>query len=252
VHSIAIQVPKTDLTVDHKHPSKETDAHSVIGVWAATSRRSARIFNADKHAYEGHGPWQQVSRLGNPLFNEVVVPMAHKDQWNTDHPAGDKAYAKYVAHPELAKLLPVLYPHVFPHLANYNKERKDLEAILLTGIPAGVVHGFQNTTGPVLSDMLRLNMAIKPASNPSRYGLIGGDASGFPNGRRPVDDVVAIELRAIAGATIPLVDPSYKPDKAAAQLTDGTHNTNSGYLKHFPYLGTPAGGYQTAPGKPKS
>ena len=74
--------------------------------------------------------------------------------------------------------------------------------------------------------------------------------AGFPNGRRVSDDVVAIELRAVAGATIPLVDPSYTPDAAAGQLTDGTTNTNAAYLDHFPYLGTPAGGYQTMPGTP--
>jgi hypothetical protein len=209
------------------------------------------MFDKAEGRYRGHGPWEQVSRLGNPLFNEVITPMGDKDRWNHTHPHGDRQFAKYVAHPELAKLLPALYPGVFPHLAKYNKPRVDLEAILLTGIPAGVVPGFQNTTGPVLADMLRLNMAIKPSDKPSKFGLLGGDASGFPNGRRVMDDIVAIELRAIAGATIPLVDKSYKPDKAAGELTDGTHNTNSPYLNHFPYLGTPGGGYQTKPGTTK-
>jgi hypothetical protein len=80
--------------------------------------------------------------------------------------------------------------------------------------------------------------------------LIAGDPAGFPNGRRVVDDVVAIELRVIAGATIPLVDPSFTPDANAAKLTDGTTNTNPPYLNSFPYLGTPAGGYQTKPAVP--
>jgi hypothetical protein len=182
------------------------------------------------------------------LFNEVIVPMAHKDAWNADRPRQDHDYAKYVNHPELAKLLPVLYPGVFPHLAAYHKPRADLNAILLTGIPTGVVPGFQNYTGAIESDMLRLNLAIPPASSPDSLGLLGGDAAGFPNGRRIGDDVVAIELRAVAGVTIPLVDPSYTPDGAAGLLTDGTSDTNGGTTATFPYLGDPLGGFQTQPG----
>ena len=141
----------------------------------------------------------------------------------------------------------------FPNLAalvQSGKPRADLEAILLTGLPAGIVAGFQNNTGPVLADMLRLNLAIPPATSPNVLGLIGGDPGGFPNGRRVIDDVVTVELRAVAGATIPLVDPSFTPDGAASAVTDGTANTNAPYLDTFPYLGTPAGGYQTTPGTP--
>ncbi len=176
--------------------------------------------------------------------------MAHKDHWNHAHPHGDSEFAKYVAHPELAGLLPVLYPGVFPNLAKYKKPRADLEAILLTGIPAGVVPGFQNYTGPVPPTCSGSTWPSRRRDKPSKFGLLGGDAAGFPNGRRVIDDVVTIELRAIAGATIPLVDRSYTPDAAAGALTDGTHNTNAPYLKHFPYLGTPAGGFQTTPGTP--
>ena len=120
--------------------------------------------------YVGHGPWEQVSRLGNPLFNEVITPMAHKDAWNARRPKGDAAFAKYVNHPELARLLPVLYPGVFPHLAAYHKARADLNAILLTGIPSGVVPGSRTSPGPVESDMLRLNLAIPPAQQPQQPG----------------------------------------------------------------------------------
>src|SRR5262249_47764242 len=102
-----------------------------------------------------------------------------------------------------------------PHLAAYSKARADLVAILLTGIPGGIVPGFPgNFTGKSPADQLRLNMAVAPASSPSRLGLLGGDISGFPNGRRVADDVVTIEIRAVGGATIPLVDPSYSPDAA--------------------------------------
>jgi hypothetical protein len=142
----------------------------------------------------------------------------------------------------------VLYPGVFPNLAKYGKARADLNAILLTGIPEGVVPGFQNYTGPVEADMLRLNVAIPPSAKPNNLGLIGGDAAGFPNGRRLNDDVVTVELRAIAGATIPLVDPPYKPDPASAGITDGTTNNNGDLLDHFPYVSPPNGGYEWRPG----
>jgi hypothetical protein len=192
------------------------------------------------------------------LVNEVLIPLGKKDCWNTQPPAGDKQFESYVSNPELAGLLNVLYPGVFPNLASYSasgKPRDDLVAILLTGIPAGVVPGFQNYTGPNPADMLRLNMSIPPASKPSNLGLIGGDAAGYPNGRRVFDDVVTIELRAIAGVTLPLVDPSYKPDGAAGLVTDGltsgptdlTAQGTESYLSTFPYLGIPHSGYSEPP-----
>ena len=133
-------------------------------MWATASRQKSRIFDKPTGKYIGTGPWVQVSRLGNPLFNEVIVPMAEKDEWNARHPSGDSKYTKYVNKPELAGLLPVLYPSVFPKLAAYKKDRADLNAILMTGIPAGVVPGFQNYTGPTQADMLRLNLAIPPTA----------------------------------------------------------------------------------------
>jgi hypothetical protein len=248
VHSIVLQVPIAELTRKGDRPTDAMAEDAVIGVWASASRRASRIFDKSTGSYVGHGPWEQVSRLGNPLVNEAIIPMAYKDSWNARQPADDSAFAKYVNHPELAGLLPVLYPGVFPHLAAYHKARADLHAILLTGIPAGVVPGFQNFTGPTEADMLRLNVAIPPASSPNSLGLLGGDAAGFPNGRRIGDDVVAIELRAIAGVTLPLVDPSFTPDGAAGVLTDGTTDTNGGTSSVFPFLGDPGGGYQTEPG----
>jgi hypothetical protein len=186
----------------------------------------------------------QVSRLGNPLFNEVIVPMGDKDRWNALDPHDDGQFAKYVARPELAKLLPMLYPNEFPHLAAINADRADLLALLLTGIPAGIVPGFQNFTGPTQADMLRLNMAIPPSNSPNPLGLIGGDAAGFPNGRRLADDVVTVELRAIAGATYSLVQPSYVPDAAVGAIQDGTFgNPGRVLLPAFPYVGTPYDGY---------
>ncbi|MGA9747438.1 MAG: DUF4331 domain-containing protein [Nocardioides sp.] len=249
VHSIALQVPIKQLTRGKGIPKNPLKRRAVIGVWATASRRKSRMIDPQTGKTRGMGPWQQVSRLGNPLFNEVITPMAEKDEWNVRAPAGDKRYQKYVYKPELAKLLPALYPGVFPNLAKYNKPRADLHAILLTGIPEGVVPGFQNFTGATPADMLRLNVAIPPSDNPNNLGLVAGDAAGFPNGRRVADDVTTIELRAIAGLTIPLVDPDFTPDGAASGVTDGTENTNPDYLKGFPFLGHPNGGYQTTPGE---
>jgi hypothetical protein len=192
----------------------------------------------------------QVSRLGNPLFNEVIVPMSDKDRWNALPPSADDEFLKYVLHPELAALLPVLYPGVFPNLAAYTKARADLAAILLTGIPTGVVPGFQNFTGNKPADLLRLNLAIPPTATPNTFGILGGDLAGFPNGRRVTDDIIAIELRAIAGAVLPLVDNTFTADPAAAILTDGTVDDNQPFLDHFPYLGTPNSGSEVRPGTP--
>jgi len=252
VHSIAIEVPIKEVTRNGNVPSDASDAGAVIGVWTSAKRQKSRMFNDATAKYESKGPWEQVSRLGNPLVNEVLIPMADKDKWNHTAPRFDSRFARYVNKPELAVLLPVLYPGVFPNLAKYGKDRADLNAILMTGIPSGVVPGFQNYTGPVESDMLRLNLAIKPTAKPNNLGLVAGDAQGFPNGRRIDDDVVTIELRAIAGLTLPLVDPSFTPDGAASAIEDGTTNTNAKATNTFPYLGLPGSGYDTTQGKTKA
>ncbi|MBV9807093.1 MAG: DUF4331 domain-containing protein [Solirubrobacterales bacterium] len=246
VHSIALNVPKSDLTRNGSDPTNPTSENAVVGVWASASRQAATIRWESPSGLDA-GDWVQVSRLGNPLFNEVLVGMGSKDTWNSLPPAADSQFAHGVRHPELQTLLPVLYPGVFPNLAKYSAPRADLVAILLTGIPSGIVPGFQNYTGSKLADMLRLNLAIPPAAKPNPLGIVGGDLAGFPNGRRVFDDVVSVELRAIAGATIPLVDKSFTPDKAATLLTDGLDQSSTRYLSQFPYLGTPQGGYQTAP-----
>ena len=203
VHSIALQVPISELTGPGTHTAD--DPHAVIGVWTTASRQKVRIWD-------------------------------------------DQTFLSYVAHPELAALLPALYPGQFPHLATLassGKSRADLIAILLTGLPSGLIPGFQNNTGNVLADMLRLNTAIPPASSPNPLGLVGGDPAGFPNGRRVFDDVVTVELRAVAGLVYPLVDPSYKPDAAVSAITDGLgpSSVSSPYLAKFPYLGLPYSGF---------
>lgn len=260
VHTLALQVPITDLTADGSRPTDVFSPKAVIGVWATASRSRARILQDHDGTVHEVGGWVQVSRLANPLVNEILNPMAVKDRWNALPPDEDHLFAQYVLHPELAALISeVLYPSAFPHLRAYvqaNKPRADLAAILLTGIPRGVVPGFQNFTGPVQADLVRLNVAVPPTptgkQNP--IGLVAGDPAGFPNGRRPLDDVAAIELKAVAGATIPLVDHSFTPDPTALLLNDGTTADNAPYgapfLPHFPYLSNPNSGFTTTPGRP--
>ncbi len=241
VHSISLQVPTSKVTANGR---------PTIGVWTTASRRRVSILDSGQTVHSG--PFTQVSRMANPLFNEVLIPISKKDYWNTQPPEHDKQFASYVAHPELAGLLPVLYPGVFPNLAKLDAAktaRADLEAILLTGIPTGIIKGFTNYTGPVQADLLRLNTSIPPAKKPNVFGLLGGDAAGFPNGRRVFDDVVSVELRAIAGVTYPLIDPKYTPDANAGKLTDGLGPSDVGdsYLSSFPYLGVPYDGYHHPP-----
>jgi hypothetical protein len=254
VHSLALQVPIENLMSPWRwRPNRP----SVIGVWTTASRQKVKIYEGQNGAVFNSGPFVQVSRLGNPLFNEVLIPLSLKDTWNAQPPSADQQFAPYVSTPQLGTLLPGLFPGVFPNLAAFNATnapRADLLAILLTGIPSTVVPGFAgNYTGPTQADMLRLNMSIPPAA-PGKFsnlGLVGGDVAGFPNGRRVQDDVATIELRAIAGATLPLVDPGYTPDGAAGGIsmgltsgpTDPAALNDENYLPNFPYLGTPHSGY---------
>ncbi|MGH9076560.1 MAG: DUF4331 domain-containing protein, partial [Acidimicrobiales bacterium] len=249
VNTIAIQVPKKLLTADGSTPTDPTKSSSVIGVFASASRQMGRVYDSQNSGrIVDSGPFVQVSRLGNPLFNEVLVPLGKKDLWNSRDPNGDSAFLARVQTPELVGLLAKLYPGVFPNLAAYHKPRADLVAILLTGIPSGVVPGFQNNTGSTQADLLRLNMAVAPSANPNNLGLLANDAAGFPNGRRILDDVTTIELRALAGAALPLVDKSFTPDAAVSKLTTGVSNTNNPPLDIFPYMGVPNAGFDVTPG----
>jgi hypothetical protein len=256
VHTIAIQIPTAQLTATGSAPTDPASPSSVVGVWTSARRQRATVIEAGTGTTTSAGPFVQVSRLGNPLFNEVLVPISQKDYWNSQPPAADSQFASLVANPELAQLLPVLYPGVFPSLAAYNAgspDRADLLAILLTGIPSGVVPGFQNFTGTTQADMLRLNLAVAPTPRPSasNLGLVGGDPGGFPNGRRVFDDVVTIELRALAGVVLGLVDASFTADAAAGVISEGltsgasdlTARHDEQYLHAFPYLGVPHSGF---------
>jgi hypothetical protein len=257
VHSIALQVPITQLTKGGSMPSAYTDPNSTIGVWTTASRQKTKIYG---HHKGNTGPWMQVSRLGNPLINEVIIPMGKKDGWNSDAPKDDSQYSKFYDHPGLAGLLNVLYPGAFPNLAAYTavaaNTRPDLDAVLLTGVPP-LFPGFQNYTGKTKADMLRLNVAIAPTATASAsiLGVVGGDNAGFPNGRRVFDDVVSIELKAVAGALLGAVVPTYTPDGAAGLLYDVGGPTAEPakvadlaafgltYGSSFPYLADPWDGF---------
>jgi hypothetical protein len=268
VHSIAIQVPIPALAKGGVTPTNVTSSDSVVGVWTTASRQTATMRNSTgTPTYSG--PYVQVSRLANPLFNEVLVPLAQKDYWNASPPSGDKTYAPGVDQPVLAVLLPTLFPGAFPNLQAYNNEiangtkplkRADLDAILLTGIPAATLGNLLTTyTGSTKADLLRLNLAVPPTSTTaktfSNLGIVGGDVAGFPNGRRVYDDVTTIELQAIAGLTIPLIDDTYVVDTSVKSgevtpglttgATDVTAEGSVKYLTSFPYLGTPHSGYET-------
>ncbi|MGH9076159.1 MAG: DUF4331 domain-containing protein [Acidimicrobiales bacterium] len=259
VHSIALKIPISSLTSTGTMPSGPGDPTAVIGVYTTASRQASRVYNSDgKGAVLDTGGFVQVSRLGSPLVNEVVVPMALKDYFNSQPPANDSQFAAAVEHPALQGLLPVLYPGAFPNLVAYTKPRVDLVAIFATGIPGAVIGApFGAGTyqgGKVIAEMLRLNMGIAATGSggtgTSNLGLLGGDLAGFPNGRRVTDDVVTIELKAVAGATIPLVDKTFTPDKAVALVSQGVTATPRAYKAAFPYLADPHGGFNNPPSTP--
>jgi hypothetical protein len=217
----------------------------VIGVWATSSRRTTTVIRPGvgrRPAGElNAGSFKQVSRLGEPLVNEVVIPIKLKDTFNASQPENDAQFASYVADPQLAQLLKAVFGISIPPAP-----RNDLVAIFATGIPVNAVTGPNYTT--FLSDgkpheMMRLNVAIAPSSSPSRLGLLGGDVAGFPNGRRVFDDVTDIELRAVAGGTPFTPATNVAPNNT---LGDGVSNNDVPYLTRFPYLGVPHSGNSTS------
>lgn len=244
VSTIAIEVPIHELTRTGAVPSGPTASDAVIGVWSTSSRQKISVLRSS--AFENSedpltvGPYQQVSRLGSPLVNELVIPLKLKDSFNRSTPAGDSQFAQFVTNPQLAQLLSAVFSITVPAAP-----RNDLVAIFATGIPVNNVTGPNFTT--FLSDgrpheMLRLNVAIPPSSNPSRLGLLGGDVAGFPNGRRVFDDVVDISLRAVAGGTPFTPATNISPNNT---LGDGVANNDVPFLTRFPYLGTPQSGNST-------
>src|SRR5205085_2213609 len=172
------------------------------------------------------GPETQVSRLGNPLVNEVVIGLADKDRFNATKPTGDVQFLHYVTNPELPGLFNALYGVPAPPTP-----RNDLVAVFLTGVP-----GLNQPANPNRQpcDMLRLNMDIRHAAAPNRYGVIAGDVAGFPNGRRLADDVIDFAERVAAGVLVPGFN-----NPPANQLGDGVDANDVPYLPYFPYVAPP-------------
>jgi hypothetical protein len=231
VNSVAIQVPRSDLTIDGQDVAAADATNAVIGVWGGASRMAPSLDG-------GEGEWVQVSRLGNPLINEVIIPVGEKDAWNSHGPSGDGAYLDSYLSPELAAIVNTIYPS----LPDARVEgREDLVLILGRGIP-----GVNQTNAEGLFDMLRLNMGIPPAEQANPMAAVAGDVAGFPNGRRLTDDVVDIEIRAVAdGYGAFLADtfglPNLEPNNVVG---DGCSRNDVKFAKAFPYLGQPHSGYR--------
>jgi uncharacterized protein DUF4331 len=247
-HSIVLRVPISQLV---QAPS------TTVGIYASADREQKTVLRADG-TKDGHGPWVQVSRLGNPLINEVVIPLGDKDLWNREDPSGDSQFAHYYTKPEVAHLENVLYGappqgHAGGALAPIAETgRTDLQQILLTGVPG------LNFTGTTNADLLRLNTAIKPgtqgacpggtASNaaPDRMAVLAGDLCGYPNGRRLGDDVVDIDLRAIAQGYGSFLNGAFGlPNLSPNNLVgDGVDANDVPFSGAFPYVATSHQGYE--------
>ena len=234
-HTIALQVPIAGLTHNHRKPASASDPNAVIGVYATSQRRQVRALSASGGTPSQSGKWVQVSRLGMPLVNEVVIPLGKKDRFNASDPTGDAQFLPFVQNPEPARLIPVLYPGVQVPAA----PRSDITTIFLTGIP-----GLNQPKNVRPSEMIRLNVAIPPSAHPSPIGVLGGDLAGFPNGRRLADDVTDVELRALAGGT-PFTPAFNKAPNN--QLGDGVNTNDRPFLNQFPYVATPHQGYASDP-----
>ncbi len=257
ITTIALEIPIQDVTRNNSVNTNPLDPNSVIGVFSTASRRSMNVINTDG-TRNNSGAFVQVSRLGNPLVNEVVIPLGLKDAFNSLSPVNDAIAAPFILNPELPKLIQTI-------LATYgdfngNKfniaippaPRNDLVAIFATGIKGGTVPGAPNFA-TFLSDgqpheMMRLNVAIPPtpvgSAAFSRLGLLGNDPAGFPNGRRPQDDVVDIELRALLGGTPFTPATNVAPNNTVG---DGVAANFEGFLNRFPYLQTPNAGNTPRP-----
>jgi uncharacterized protein DUF4331 len=238
VHSIVLQVPKADVTRDGKGVADAKAANAVVGVWASTERPRVQVSGAasaaaakvkakpHKAKRSGGGGDVQVSRLGNPLVNEVVIPLGKKDMFNATQPADDlENFGKYVLSPELAKVINIL----FPGLNVPENDRTDIVQALLTGIP-GLT---QIAPKAPPTDTLKVNLGVAPNATPNRFGVIAGDTSGFPNGRRLGDDVTDIELRVIGGFL--------KGNKLP--LGDGVDQNDVPFRTAFPYVALPHDGF---------
>jgi hypothetical protein len=245
VQAIVLEVPIEALTSNNTNPTDPLDPAAVLGLWSTTRSCKHELVAgrdgglseeelSDFSVFARKG--FQVSRLGMPLVNEVVIPIRFKDRWNASNPRGDAQFLPYVVDPELAVLLESLYGVTRPA-----PPRCDLVSIFLTGI-----EGLNQPLNVVPSEQMRLNVAIKHDENPdSRLGVLGGDFDGFPNGRRLTDDVVDIAEQVVAGRLYPkFCDPAFIPHELASVLGDGVDQNDQLFLETFPYLASPNQGFE--------
>jgi Domain of unknown function (DUF4331) len=226
VNTIALQVPRARLAM-----GSNVSENPIIGLWATASRRSTRV-NTDNGKLMRKGPWVQVSRLGNPLVNEVVIPIKDKDRWNASAPKDDGQFADYVVEPELPELVEAVYPSVpAPDTCgndNPPRCRTDLVNVFLRGLA-----GLNRPPGVTPSEQLRLNMSTPVCTmDCSTLGVIDGDTQGFPNGRRLDDDVLDIALQVVEGELVG--NPN--------DLSDAVQENDVSFGGSFPYIGMPWAG----------
>jgi len=222
VHSIALQVPESQVTVNGKSVKSEKSKNAVVGVWSSTERQAIDVNG------NGSGAFHQISRLGNPLVNEVIIPLAKKDMFNRTIPADDATnYGTYVLNPVLAAAMNALFPGKI-NAPEHN--RTDIVQAVLQGIPG--LNAFPGAAGKNATDTLKINLGTPPTPNPQRLGVLAGDNQGYPNGRRLTDDVTDIDLQVVAGAL--------KGNKVP--LGDGVDQNDVPFLTKFPYVAPPGAG----------
>ncbi len=250
VTSIAMEVPKSclvnsTLAVDSDGNGSLDKVDPVIGAWTTASVRQATLVNPSPESgisttTKKGGAWTQVSRLGMPLVNEVVIGLKDKDKFNASEPKDDvDKFKDYVFYPTLPKLIEILFADKGV-VAPTNFPRQDLVTAFLTGVPT--INKPANAN-QVPGDMLRLNTSIatKPANNQDDLGVIAGDNAGFPNGRRPGDDVTDVSLRVAMGKLCTLSISCVPDDALKGDLpyTDRVRKTAAEFDSVFPYLRTP-------------
>jgi hypothetical protein len=221
VNTIALEVPITLLTRDSKlHPASDKDA--VIGTYGTTSRPRVTVRRSPMPEVNS-GSWRQVQRMGNPLTNELLIGTGFKDRWSMDDPKNDGQFASFFLDPLLAKIFASIG---IPVPA---APRKDLLPLVTYAPP--ICPGCRSGDSGPVADLLRLNTGIPatPLASQKRLGFLAGDLAGFPNGRRPVDDVVDIAARAVAGI---LADST----KFATAIGDGVNISDVGLRGTFPYV----------------
>ena len=230
-HSVALKLPERLLTRDGKSVADAKDPEASVGMWASTERRKLQV--TDSRTGRGSGDYVQVNRLGNPLINELIIGLPDKDKFNRTEPQDDaKNYAGYVVEPEILKGLNALF-----NLNIKEDGRTDL-VDLITGF-----EGLNKISSKAVpADTLKLNLGIPPAEpgKESRFGVIGGDTAGYPNGRRLGDDVVDITLRVAGGFLLPDGQGGQK-----LPLGDGVDKNDKPFLSSFPYSAGPTPGNLT-------